>query len=404
MSMNRTPRGRNLSHVQETNRSLILKLILEQGLVNRTDLSRMTGLTPSTVSNIVNHLLNNGVLVSDGFEGSGVGRRTENLRYNPSSPICLGMRLARNYIRIASFSMDGVLRSSDHVEVSDMWHVDDVIESMTSLYQKFVTSPEIEEKTILGLGIAAPGPLVAETGRVVMISNFPGWRDVSLSEIFEEYTNLPTIVEHDANAAVVAEKYFGGHRDNTNMAYVAAGRGIGAGLLVDGTLYRGTYESTGEIGHMSIDYNGPSCECGNRGCLELFCSSRTLLHQAKKEISPEISSVKDIEDAATTGDERARDLLKRNGDFLGIGIVNLINSMGPSTVIIGDELIDAGDYWFNNLSKTVKSRVLPGVWDNVQIKRSALPDDPVLLGVGIMVLERLFADPSTLFALDQQGV
>ena len=185
---------------------------------------------------------------------------------------------------------------------------------MKALIAAALKKLEAEQTAVVGIGIAAPGPLIRD-GKIVLISNFPGWQDVSLRETIEEEFGLLTVMEHDANAAVLAEKRRGSYDPSANMIYVVVGQGIGAGLLLNGEIYQGGVETTGEIGHITICHDGPRCECGNRGCLEMYCSARTLLNKANTLGLGDDLTVEDVANLAIQGNKAAEQLLRKMLSF-----------------------------------------------------------------------------------------
>ena len=389
-------RGSNLSDVQKDNRSLILELICTNQTMTRTDLAARSGLAPTTVGNIVNQLLESGVLIEKGYVQTTRGRRAAILCFNPSSPVVIGVRLSRKSITLGVFNLDGLLLSSSQLNLNPGWTPQRTIEELKALIAAALKKLEAEQTAVVGIGIAAPGPLIRD-GKIVLISNFPGWQDVSLRETIEEEFGLLTVMEHDANAAVLAEKRRGSYDPSANMIYVVVGQGIGAGLLLNGEIYQGGVETTGEIGHITICHDGPRCECGNRGCLEMYCSARTLLNKANTLGLGDDLTVEDVANLAIQGNKAAEQLLRENAEFLAAGLSSLIYSLGPETVVIGDDMSCAGEYWFEMVVEALESRIIPSVWQKLTVRLCQSHMDPVLLGIGYLVIEHLIKNPGLLF-------
>ncbi|NLN29322.1 MAG: ROK family protein [Firmicutes bacterium] len=253
---------------------------------------------------------------------------------------------------------------------------------------------------VVGIGVSAPGPLFSHEGRIVLTSNYPEWTDFSVREFLASRFDMPVHVEHDANVSVLAEKWFGKGVGSNNLVYVVVDRGVGAGIFYDGQLYRGHHGIAGEIGHTTICYDGPQCECGNRGCLEMYCSSFAVLTQARDVLGADAQDGQLTIDAVThlvrEGDPRALHLMTEAGCFLVIGVANLFNAYNPERIILGGEMIKAGEPWFEAVKESVRQRTLPEVYAGTQIYMSELETDPAFLGTGSLVISAAFENVSEL--------
>ena len=241
---------------------------------------------------------------------------------------------------------------------------------------------------LLVLGLCARSSL-AQEGKIALISNSPGWRNVSLVDMIQSQFGIPTLIEHDANVSVLAERWFGKGKLSQNLVYIAAGRGVGAGVLVNGSIYSGNLNVAGEIGHTTINYNGPVCDCGNRGCLEMYCSSLAFARHAKEVATskqpPGWPAACDLDAEAVfclarAGDSVALELIHQAGRFMGIGVVNVINSYNPDMIILGDEMAEAGEPWLEAIKGVVKERVIPELSNETTIELSELDIEPAFLG------------------------
>jgi N-acetylglucosamine repressor len=249
-----------------------------------------------------------------------------------------------------------------------------------------------ETGQVYAIGLATPGPLFRNEGRIALMTFFPGWEKINIQdELIREYS-LPVYVEHDAKAGALAHWWFGDHQpDHGIMIYVAAGQGVGAGIVIDGTVYRGALGMAGEIGHMSIDYKGPQCECGNKGCLELYASSSALLNTMGKDYT----SLKSFWKALHEGDSQIEEAVRRAAWFLGIGIVNVINVYNPDRIILGDEMAEAGELLLSTVIEVVKTNILPDVWSRLTIELAPPNKDFMLMGAATIAIDSLLNQPST---------
>ncbi len=391
-----------IGEVQDSNLLCLLELLQTQEDISRQDLAELSGLSPAGVSKLVAILIERGLVREDALLTRGRGRRAIGLRLNENAMYAVGVRLARHCVKCGVFNVRGQLLHHQERNVQGESVTDTIAWIKLLIRQSLVAVEDAWDKTV-GIGISAPGPLHADAGEIIFISNSPGWRNVALAPIIEAEFGLRTFVEQDANASALAERWFGQGKDSSDLVYVAAGRGVGAGVLIDGKLYRGSQSAAGEIGHTSIAHDGPQCDCGNRGCLEMYCSGLSLIRQANELASerglsgwptPEDMSVEAIVRLAEAGDAHARDLIITSGRHMGVGLVNLINSYNPDTIILGDEMASAGSLWLSAIEAVVAKRVVPAIRDSTRIVLSELPIDPAFLGAGALVMKRAFANLS----------
>jgi len=396
-------KGTNLEDVLEINRSLILRLLRQTQASTRVELARASGLRQSTVTNIIHDLMNWNLVTETGTIHGNKGRRSISLSLDDRLYRVIGLRLARRFVSAGLFTLDGTLKSSRHQAIEPIEGYQQALATMKSLVADLLKECE---GRVAGIGLATPGPLFRHQGRIALMTYFPGWDRVSIQEDLQRTFQLPVYIEHDANAAALAEWNFGpGTRRNGTMIYVAAGQGIGSGIIIDGVLYEGKLGTAGEIGHMSISLDGPRCECGHNGCLELYCSITALLRMIREELPTHSESTlarrasinaKDVFTAADAGDTLAREVVRKVGRFLGFGLVNVINVFNPQHIIIGDELAQAGPVLLEAVHESVKEHTLRQIYEDVSIELSTFSLDPVVVGASALVVEELLAKPSVL--------
>ncbi|QQE77736.1 ROK family protein [Alicyclobacillus sp. SO9] len=234
-----------------------------------------------------------------------------------------------------------------------------------------------------GIGIGSPGPLDSHTGVVLSPPNLPGWKNVPLKAIVEERTQLHTVLENDANAAAIGENYFGAGNNSTDLVYVTVSTGIGAGIIVNGSLMRGKTGSAGEIGHMIVDAHGRQCICGNRGCLEALSSGTSIAKIAREQFGEEHDAA-EVADMAKNGDELAKRILDESFGYLGLGLVNIIHIFNPSVVVIGGGVSKVGKPMFDVLTQVVRNRAFPTSGEIVEIKPAELGGMSGMIGSAVL--------------------
>lgn len=249
-----------------------------------------------------------------------------------------------------------------------------------------------DQKTIKGMGIAAPGPLDPWTGVIYEPPNMPGWDRVPLKQLFEERYDLPVQVANDANLAAVGEHRFGAGKGLEHLVYVTVSTGIGGGVIVDNRLLLGAGGFAGEVGHMTIDMRGERCACGNVGCLEWLASGTSIGRRAKElvqsgaqtalaSVAPEEITAQRVVELAYQGDEVARQLLRDAGAALGVGMVNLVHLFNPQRIVLGGGVsLNAGALWWDALHETLRGRAMDSCRRGLEIVPASLGDDAGLLG------------------------
>ena len=255
---------------------------------------------------------------------------------------------------------------------------------------------------IRGIGIGAPGPLNPWTGIITEAANLAGWYDVPLAHIVEERFELPTLLGNDCNVAALAERRFGAAQGTTNMIYMTVGTGIGGGIVIDGELLLGASGLAGEIGHQSIEVNGPQCNCGNTGCLEALAAGPAIARRTVERLETGAASIIPelvngdldkvtavvVSKAASKGDALAIEMLRLAGFYIGVGIVNLIHLFNTELIVIGGGVSKAGEFLFDPIRQTVSERAMGSMQKGVRILPAALGDDVGLLGAACLFLAR----------------
>jgi glucokinase len=319
-----------------------------------------------------------------------------------SDRLSLGVDLGGTKILAGVISPDGEIVAREYRATRADEGPEAVIERIFALLDRVAGLAKVKPSTLDGVGIAAAGALDLERGVVTTSPNLPGWRDVHLRDIVEKKFGVRTFLINDANAAALGEHRFGAGRGVNNLIYITVSTGIGGGIIIGGELYNGACGSAGEIGHMTIDINGPRCKCGNIGCLETLASGTVIAAEARKCIAngaktsllelsggeAEKITAKTISQAAREGDSLALELVSRAGSYLGVGMVNLINIFNPEMIIVGGGMSKMGDMLLDPARKVVRERAFSLPANAVRIVLSELGDDAGALGAAAFVHER----------------
>lgn len=248
---------------------------------------------------------------------------------------------------------------------------------------------------VCALGAGLPGMVDSVNGRVLELSNVPGWKDVGLTKLLEERTGLPVAIDNDANAMTYAEWLYGAGRDAVNVVCVTLGTGVGGGLILDGKLFRGSQLGAGEIGQMTIDPHGVPGHYGNFGALEKYVGNaqigeraRVLYQEAGLTKSEEECSPLALQTAADAGDVVARKVWEEVGFHLGITLCDIVWLLNPDRIVIGGGVAKAGEYVFGPIRQTIRERTMKIFHDKLEIVPAALGNDAGIIGSAALALDR----------------
>ncbi len=277
-----------------------------------------------------------------------------------------------------------------------------VIKRVLSMIDRLLSLRNLDPSQLDSISIAAAGAIDIEKGMVTLSPNLPGWRDIPLRDMVGEKYGVNTFLINDASAAALGEHHFGAGKGVSNLIVLTVGTGIGGGIIINGKLYLGPSGSAGEIGHMTIDVNGPKCSCGNIGCLERLVSGTAVAEEAIRRLSQgEKSSLTEIVGgkiksitaekvslAAQNGDSLALEVISKAATYLGIGLVNLVNIFNPEMIIIGGGLAKMGDLLLEPARRVVGERAFQLSARLVRIVPAQLGDDAAVLGAAIFARQQ----------------
>jgi glucokinase len=315
----------------------------------------------------------------------------------------LGIDLGGSKILTAVVDPEGRIFSSDESVTPATEGRDLVIQSIVHSADSALEKAGITISEITVIGIGAPGISNPEAGILFTSPNLPGWRNVLLRDIIQDKLGRKTFLINDANAAALGEFYFGAARGVRNFIYVTLSTGIGGGIIIDGKIYAGAIGTAGEIGHMTIDENGPICNCGNRGCWETLASGTALAREASRRIEEGVktSILKQVDGdlgqvtaqvihaAALQGDKFARELIARTGHYVGVGLINLINIFNPELIVIGGGLSTMGDMLLAPAFKTAGQRAYKEAFQAVRFVTAELGRNSGALGAAAFAFEEI---------------
>ncbi|MBM7645171.1 glucokinase-like ROK family protein [Scopulibacillus daqui] len=390
--------------MKSLNRSLILNTIRTEGPISRAEIAKLTKLTPPTVSNIVKELIDSDIVIESNQGESRGGRKPTMLVINGKNFFVIGIEVSPASIYSVITNLNAKIIDSVSIDI----HHPITNESLLSFLSKSVKqlldkNNWINREHILGIGVAMHGIVDIENGISIYA---PGLklRNIPIKEHLESEFNLTVKVDNDANSMALGEAWFGHGYDIGDFVCVNVGQGIGAGIIINGKLLHGNEFLSGEIGHMTIDIDGPKCSCGNYGCLEALAAGPYLAERAKKQLAMGEKSMlihmtghnldkltgELIYEAASQGDPFSINVLKETGKYLGIGLSNLIHTINPSCIIMGGGVTKSGHILLDSLKETIKQRGLTEQAKSTQVMLTKLGDQAAVIGAVCLVLVELF--------------
>ncbi len=277
-----------------------------------------------------------------------------------------------------------------------------VIKRILSAIDHILSQRNIDLSQLDSISVGAAGAIDFDKGLVTSSPHRPGWHDIPLRDIVKEKYKVNTFLINDASAAALGEHHFGAGQGVDNLILLTVGTGIGGGIIINGRLYSGASGSAGEIGHTTIDVNGPRCDCGNTGCLEALVSGTAVAKEAIRRIRQgersaltgivggkiENITAETVSIAAQDGDSLASEVILKAATYLGVGLANLVNIFNPEMIIIGGGIAKMGDPLLNPARQVVRERAFQLSAQAVQIVPAQLGDDAGVLGAAVFAFQQ----------------
>ncbi len=401
-------RPADITTIRETNLSIVLNAIRQAGFISRADLVRRTQLSATTVSALVNVLIDSGFIFESGMGESSGGRPPILVQFNYRFRHVLGVDLGATHITVMAMDLQGQVIAREYRPFDVMGDPAGATAAILELVGQVMDRADLDVNAVLGLGIACPTPLEGEALDQLSGVILPLWAGYDMMAVIRRKLGFPAYLENDANAGVIAEKWWGEGFNYSNLAYIKLATGVGSGLMINNEIYRGDSGTAGEIGHTTIDPTGPTCRCGNQGCMESMVGVPAIVREAQQRLGhyqPEWWSngpltIDRIIAAALSGDPATRSIIENAGSFLGIAIANLVNLFNPGLIVLGGDLVAAGDLLLNAVRTAVKRRAMPKAAREVKITVSSLGDDAVAIGAATLAIHNAFQPANLLQTLE----
>ncbi|CAN5417797.1 ROK family transcriptional regulator [soil metagenome] len=362
--------------LREANRARIVASLKHHGHLTQVELAGSTGLSPATVSNIVKELAASGVLNTSVTSRS--GRRATEVTLARQLGLVAGLHFSSRHLRVAISDVGRTIVVENHVPLALDHRLDRELERAALLLSDMLESVNASFDDLLAVGMALPAPIDQRTGMIATPGLLKGWENVPIAEALRNRLDVPVFVDHEAYLGGLAEARSGAARGARVAAYIQVGHSISAGIVIDGILYRGVTGKAGQIGHVTIDENGPICRCGSRGCLDTLAGGPALLELFRDD--PGMQRIRDLLVRAETGDASARRVIADAGRNIGTAAASLSNLFDPDLLVIGGELAQAGETLLAPLRHALERSALSGRAGVPDVVQGDLGDRAELLG------------------------
>jgi predicted NBD/HSP70 family sugar kinase len=377
------------------NHGLVLRVLYDHGPVSRADIARLTGLTRTTVSDVVADFIGDGLVREVGRGPSSGGKAPILVEVNGDSRHVIGLDLGERAFSGALVNLHGEIRQTASQPVDGR----DGDAALAALYRLLDELVGAAPGVLLGIGVGTPGIVDADRGRILWAVNLD-WQDLPLGDMLRDRYGVPTYVANDSRAAALAESLFSSERRSANLIAIKVGNGIGAGLVLNGELFHGDAFGAGEIGHIAAVDDGEQCRCGRFGCLETVASSRAILARANEAAGAdpggflgrrlgqtELLTLDDIRSGLDAGDEETRRIVVGAGRFLGQAVAALIGALNIGQIVLIGAVAALGEPWLDAVRDEARRRSLGLLTDETRIDLGRTEHD-VVLGASALLMTR----------------
>ncbi|MEI8200705.1 MAG: ROK family transcriptional regulator [Eubacteriales bacterium] len=417
-------RAKNLKYLRISNRAEIIRCLSIQGPISRIELASQLGLTKMAISSIVSEMIEEGLVLEQGTRASGdksfailpgkipeesalsenlpeesvlsekpseessnspsagAGRRPSMLAIHAEQINALGLYLSRDAIEGVQCDVTGqIIRTWNH-PLEEFTNADNYLTQMDEILDAMLL--ETAGVHVVGIGISSIGPLDMSAGRLLSPANFHGIHNLSLTNFVQRKCSFPVILDNDMNAAVQAEQLYGTAKKYRHVVYLGIGNGIGAGVISYGRIFQGSSGVGGELGHMSVNLDGPHCLCGNRGCLELYASIPVLLRQSGS------LNIREMVNRAVSDPSSANVWLPRMMQALTTALVNIANIFDPEIILLGHQCIYLAPILLPELENEVNRHIIQREIRHIPIRIAAFGEKTPLVGAAALIFQAVF--------------
>ena len=376
--MNSTgPAPGSQASLREMNRLRVLDAVREHGALTQVEIAGVTGLSAATVSNLVKELDTAGaVQLTPSIRN---GRRAVQVSVAASHGLVAAIVFGDRDVRVALGTGGSEILSQRRMPLPADHAADEGMSRAARLVLELVEQSGHSTSEIRAVGLGLPAPIDTVSGQVGSEGILPGWRGIPVAGAMAEALGTKVLLDNTANLAALGEAKFGALQGVSNALFIKASYGVGAGLILGGELFRGSAGTAGEIGHVTIDEDGPVCRCGNRGCLDTFVGSQAVLGALRD--SHGALTLRDVISRALEGDPGCRRVLEDSGRHIGIAVAGVVNLLNPEVVCVGGQVSRVGEIILQPMRDAIERCAIPSAAASVEVRVGALtPEEADVLG------------------------
>lgn len=388
--------------IKKINTVSILKVIRENGPISRADISKKIGLNPATVSSNVSDLLNLRIIKEIGSGESSGGRKPILLELNSNELYIIGVDMGIKKVTTGLIDIEGNIINKTILYYTENPDVDGVINVIKESIYEVVKGYDNDLDKVIGIGMGIHGVVDTEEGISIYAPAF-NWHNIDIVKSFESEFNTSVIIDNDVRAMALGEKWFGKAKESKNFVLLNIGTGVGAGIYLNGSLYRGNNFGAGEIGHIRISDQRIKCKCGHYGCFDAIASGPGIVTRFIKGLKSGKSSsilnrmdIKDITSEkiygeALKGDELSIQILRETGKYIGIGISMIVNILNPKMILIAGGVSRAEKFLFDEIKNTVFKKSINNNLKLLYIGETYLKENSGIVGAATLIIKDIFS-------------
>jgi glucokinase-like ROK family protein len=400
--------GSNINLVKSHNTRAVLLSLLQEGPISRVELAEKHSLSNTTITNITSDLLDQGIVIEERVEipqqRRRVGRPRRMLQLIPAARYAIGVHIGVGLFRVAITNLFAEIIYNEIAAFDLTTPPEEVIAEIVKLIESTIEKSAIERERVIGVGVGASGLVNFEEGINVLAPRL-GWENVPIQHLMETQLDLPVCVDNNVRTMALAEAIFGDGQGVGVLAFVYGRIGVGAGIVVNGQVFRGGAAGAGEIGHtIIIPQGGETCTCGNTGCLETLLSEPVWIRHAEKiaashpdstlaatlKQSDEPSPIERVFSAAADGDEQAKKFIEDRSRYLGIALANLVNVLNPEMIIVGGMFAQGSDLILPVAEAKMKEAAFAGLGEKVKLQTTSFGWRAGVIGAASLALTTFF--------------
>ncbi|MGA5006257.1 ROK family transcriptional regulator [Streptomyces koyangensis] len=374
------------SSLHRANLERVVRAVRLSGSLTQAEIARTTGLSAATVSNIVRELKESGTV--EVTPTSAGGRRARSVSLSGNAGIVIGVDFGHTHLRVAVGNLAHQILAEEAEPLDVDASAEQGFDRAELLVGRLLDATGVDRAKVAGIGLGVPGPIDVASGMLGSTSILPGWSGTQPALALGERIGVPVAVDNDANLGALGELVWGSGRGVRDLAYIKVAGGVGAGLVIDGQIYRGPGGTAGEIGHITLDESGPVCRCGNRGCLETFTAARYVLPLLEPTHGAGLTMEKVVA-LAKEGDPGCRRVVADVGRYIGSGVASLCNLLNPSRVVVGGDLAEAGELVLGPIRTSVGRYAIPSAARQLELAPGSLGGRAEVLGALALALREM---------------